>query len=160
MRLELAIQCEVLAPNERVFDAACAEENLPRFFQRFGPLPGVIGSSSLPPEPHELGRRKVMLTDGSSMVEVIKVRERPHNQRYAWAHPPSPPLHLLVRGAEADWQFEPTSRGEHTHIKLHYVFVLTSPFALPLALVVRWLFRRWLAAALVRIKHHAEAQRP
>lgn len=160
MNLQLEIQREVFAAAERVFDVACAEDNLPRFFQRVGPIPGVIGSNSLAPESSGLARREVMLSDGTSMVEIIKVRERPCRQRYAWAHPPSPPLHLLVRGAEADWQFEATADGLHTRIVLRYTFTLTSPLAVPIALVVRWLFKRWLAAALARIKAHIETQRP
>lgn len=157
MKLELEIQSDLSATPERVYDLACSDENLPRFFQRSGAIPGVTGSRALAAEPNELARREVMLSDGTSMVEIITARERPHTQQYSWAHAPAPPLHLLVRGAEAKWKFQPAAGGGRTRVSLQYTFLLTSQLALPFALVVRALFKRWLTAALARIKREAEA---
>lgn len=155
MHLDLEVHLDVSAAPERVFDVACDDSNLPRLFQRLGVIPGVRAHEQVVPQSGELGRRKLTLTDGSSMVEVILERDPPHEYRYRWANAPAPPLHLLVRGAEAHWRFEVLSVGG-TRVDCHYRFFLTSPVALVPALVVRALFRRWLCAALERIKTLSE----
>jgi hypothetical protein len=151
MHLDLDVHSDVSAAPERVFDVACDERNLPRFFQRLGPIPGVIAHERVVPQSGELGRRKLTLSDGSTMLEVILARDRPHRYHYRWANAPAPPLQLLVRGAEAHWRFETAGVGG-TRIDCQYRFLLTSPAALGPALIVRALFRRWMNAALARIK--------
>jgi hypothetical protein len=159
MHLDLEVRLDVSASPERVFDVACDDRNLPRLYQPLGPIPGVAAQELAVAQPGELGRRKLTLTDGSSMVEVILARDRPHRYRYRWANAPAPPLHLLIRGAEAHWSFETAGVGG-TRIHCHYRFLLTSPLALGPALVVRALFRRWMSAALTRIKTMSERAEP
>jgi uncharacterized protein YndB with AHSA1/START domain len=157
MQITLNLETDVSAAPEKVFSLACDDVNLPRFFHKLGPIPGVTGCTALPSEPGEVARRKVLLTDGTSMVEIILEREQPSSQRYKWGHPPAPPLHVLIRGAEAQWRLQSSADGS-THITVRYRFDLTSRLALPAGLVLRALFARWLAAALRRIKRQAEAQ--
>lgn len=155
MHLDLDVHFEVSAAPERVFNVTCDERNMPSFFRRFGPIPGVTAHEAAVPHSGELGRRTLTLTDGSSMVEVILARDPPHRYRYRWANAPAPPLNMLVRGAEADWRFTAAGVGG-TRIDWRYRFLLTSPLALGPALVVRALFRRWMYAALGRIKTLSE----
>jgi uncharacterized protein YndB with AHSA1/START domain len=159
MHLDFEVHLDVSAAPERVFDVACDDRNLPRFYQRLGPIPGVTAQEPAVAESGELGRRTLTLSDGSSMLEVILARDRPHHYRYRWANAPAPPLHLLVRGAEAHWRFEAVG-DRRTRIDCRYRFLLTSPLALGPALVVRALFRRWMYAALLRMKALSEQEDP
>lgn len=155
MHLDLDVHLDILAAPDRVFDVACDDRNLPRLFQRLGPIPGVTAHERLVPQPGELDRRRLTLTDGSAMTEVIVARDRPYQYRYRWANAPSPPLHLLVRSAEAHWRFA-AAGAAGTRVDFHYRFFLTSPMTLGPALVVRALFKRWMRAALIRIKTLSE----
>jgi hypothetical protein len=57
-----------------------------------------------------------------------------------------------VRAAESHWAFQPIEAGGHTRVVWTYDFELTFPVAYPFALVLRMLFRRWMADALERLR--------
>jgi hypothetical protein len=139
---------------ERVFDFAVACETFPRVLLPLGPLPGVSGAEmqgGVAPAPG--ARRRIRMTDGSSLTEELLAFERPSRHRYRWADPRAP-LGWLVRSGEGDWSFTPSPRG--TRIRWSYRFELTHALAAPLAWPIVWLFRSWMSRGLERVREALE----
>jgi hypothetical protein len=156
VRLGTATEIEVAQPVERVFDYATACETFPRVLLPLGPLPGVSAAEmqdGAAPKPG--ARRRIRMSDGSSLIEEVLAFERPSRHRYRWLDPPRAPLGWLVRSGEGDWSFAPSARG--TRIRWSYGFELATPLAAPFALPIVWLFRRWMARGLERVREGLEA---
>lgn len=150
MQVQTQASVVVERPVEAVFDFAVAPESQPLLLRAAPPIPGVTGIEMLDGRAPETGaRRRVLLSDGSTLREEVVALERPHRHRYRWLDPPAAPLHLLVSAAEGDWVF--SGHGERTRIDWTYTFTLTSPLLYPLALAVAWLFGRWMQQSLDRI---------
>jgi uncharacterized protein YndB with AHSA1/START domain len=151
MQLATRAEIEIARSPGEVFDLAASCDGFPRFLHPLGPVPGVAGAEMLDASAPKPGaRRRVRMTDGSTMDEELLAFERPTRHRYRWAHPPAPPFSLLVRGGEGDWTFSPA--GDGTRIAWDYRFELTTPLVYPLAAVVVLLFRRWMAGGLGRLR--------
>jgi len=156
MQLAAHAEIEIARPVEPTFDFAVACESFPRVLLPLGPLPGVSGAQMLDGAAPKTGaRRRILLSDGSSVIEELLALERPQRHRYRWTEPPRGALGWLVRQAEGDWRFAPSARG--TRIVWDYRFELTSALAAPLALPIVWLFRRWMAGGLERVRQALEA---
>ncbi|SRR5260221_2106877 len=144
MKLAAHAEQRISRAPEGVFDFAC--ESLPRFLHPVGLLPGLEAV-----EMHDgalLGkgaRRRVTMTDKSTIDEEVLVYERPKKHVYRWLRAPSP-FSVLVRSGEADWTFTPDGSG--THVDWVYTFELTTPLVYPLAALVIMAFERWMARGL------------
>lgn len=137
-------------PIDEVFDFAVAPESQPLLLRAAPPIPGVTGIEMLDGAVLETGaRRRVLLSDGSTLREEVIALERPRRHAYRWLDPPASPLDWLVRAAIGDWVF--SGDGARTRIEWTYSFTLTSPLAWPLATAVAWLFGRWMQQSLDRI---------
>lgn len=157
MRIETSAEIEVAKPPELVFDFAVACESFPRVLLPLWPVPGITGAEMLDgAEPKPGARRRIQLSDGSSVEEELLAFDRPIRHRYRWTEPPAPPLGWLVRSGEGDWTFTPSSRG--TRIRWTYRFEPSSALAAPLALPIVPLFRRWMSRGLARIRDALEAR--
>lgn len=151
MKLDARATVHVPRPPEEVFDFAVANQNLSRMLQRKGPIPGVTGAELVEGSELRAGaRRRVSMTDGSSLIEELIALDRPRVHEYRWAHPPPAPFSLLIRGGHATWTFKPEGGG--TRVDWLYTFELASPLALPLAAVAAALFRSWMQQGLARLR--------
>ena len=151
MQLATRAEVHVPLPPERVFDVAVACETFPRILRPLGPIPGIAQARMLDaPGPATGARRRIELTDGSSLDEELLAVERPSRHTYRWLGPPARPLGLLVRRGTGDWSFVPEAGG--TRVVWSYRFELSSPLAAPLAWPVVLLFRRWMAAGLEALR--------
>ena len=156
MRIETHAEIEIARPPEAVFDFAVACETFPRVLLAFGPLPGVARArmrDGADPKPGAL--REITLTDGGAVEEELLALDRPTRHRYRWTQPPAPPFGWLLRGAEGDWRFRPSSRG--TRIHWTYRFELSHFLAAPLAIPIAGLFRMWMSRGLARLRDALEA---
>jgi len=137
-------------PIAEVFDFAVAPESQPLLLQAAAPIPGVAGIDMLDGAVLETGaRRRVRLSDGSTLREEVIALDRPRRHAYRWLDAPASPLDWLVRAAVGDWTF--SGDGDRTRVDWTYTFTLTSPLAWPLATAVAWLFGRWMQQSLDRI---------
>lgn len=151
MRIAERAQIHVPRPIEEVFDFSVACETFPRVLQPLGPIAGVAKAEMIDaPAPKTGARRRIHMTDGSAIEELLVAFERPTRHRYRWLNRPAPPFSWLVRGGEGDWTFTPSDGG--TSIVWVYSFDLTTPLAYPLAAPIALLFRRWMTRGLVRIR--------
>ena len=94
--------------------------------------------------------RRVTLTDGVVLEEVILDYDRPDTHRYRWTGGLKAPNSWLVRSGEGCWDFSDADDG--TRIDWSSEFELTSPLAYPFALVARVSYMSWM-------KHGLEAMR-
>lgn len=150
MKVSTRAAFEVARPTEEAFDFATACDGFELFLFAFGPIPGVAGSRMVDvPEPVTGGKRDVLLTDRSTVHEILLAYDRPSRHRYRWLEPPAPPFSWLVKCGEADWTFSATPGG--THIAWVYEFELTSPLAIVLSPPLLWFFRGWMQRGLERL---------
>lgn len=154
LRVHTAI--DVAATPERVFDFLSAPDAFVRVLQKLGPIPGISSVELLDGAPALAAgvRRRVHMSDGTTLDEHVLDHERPRRQRYRWGHPPQGPFGLLIRGAEGDWRFEPAAGG--TRITWDYGFELTSPLVAPLGLLVLAIFKRWMQQGLAEVRKGVE----
>jgi hypothetical protein len=148
----------VARPIDEVFDFAVALASQPLILRAAPPIPGVTGIELLDGAVLATGaRRRVTLSDGSTLREEVIALDRPRRHAYRWIDPATSPLDWLVRSAQGDWRF--SGDDARTRIDWTYTFVLTSPLAWPLATVVSWLFARWMQQSLDRIADAMPAAR-
>ena len=147
MQLEVVVSTEVDAAPERAFDFAAANEVFPRILRAYGPIPGIASIEMLDGARLAAGsRRRVLMTDGTEILEELLAYDRPQRHRYRWLNAPKPPFSLLVSRGEGDWIFR--AAGSGTRIEWTYTFDLTSPLvALPAKLVLA-IFKRWMQRGL------------
>jgi len=150
VQLAVVVSTEVDAAPERAFDFAAANEVFPRVLHAYGPIPGIASIEMLDGARLAIGsRRRVLMTDGSEILEEVLAYDRPERHRYRWMNPPKPPFSLLVSRGEGDWIFRPSGSG--TRIEWTYTFDLTSPLAALPAKLVLGIFRRWMQRGLDEI---------
>ena len=155
VQLQLHTTIEVGATPERVFDFLSAPDVFVRVLRPLGPIPGgasselLDGATTLAPGV----RRRVGLTDGTSLEEQVLDHDRPRRQRYRWGHAPQGPFGLIIRGAEADWRLTSSGpSGQGTRIDWDYAFELSSPLVAPLGWLVLRLFERFMQRGLVEVQ--------
>jgi len=144
MHLDAKLELTVAYPPEQVFDLVGDHRNFPRTIAKTLLVPGVVRSEPLPgsAESGVGSRRRLTLTDGSSMDEEVLAFERPVEHSYRWLKPPPMPIALIVRSAAGSWRFTPEGAG--TRIHWSYRFELSSPLVLPFALPLVAAFRSWM----------------
>lgn len=91
-------------------------------------------------------KRRVVMTDGTVLEEVIVAFDTPSRYAYGWNGGAKFPFSLLVRSGSGSWDFIEEPGG--TRIVWTYTFGLTTPFAYPFALPIAALFRGWLQKGL------------
>ncbi len=151
MRISERAEIHVPRPVEQVFDFSVACETFPRVLHPLGPIAGIAKAEMVDAvSPRTGARRRIHMTDGSAIEELLVAFDRPKRHRYRWLNRPAPPFSWLVRGGESDWTFAPSDGG--TSIVWVYSFDLTTPLAYPLAAPIAFLFRRWMMRGLFRIR--------
>jgi uncharacterized protein YndB with AHSA1/START domain len=146
--LETRASIHVPRPVEVVFDHATDLANLPRLLGRKGPIPAIARAQKI-----DETRRRVDMSDGSSLEETVLVLERPHRHVYRWSEGLRPPLSLLVRWGEADWSFRTADGG--TEVEWVYRFELRTLIAYPIAAILVRFFRSWMTQGLARLRIQA-----
>ena len=143
MNLNTAASIVMPGSREEVFDFACANETFERNLRPHGLIAGVEKAEMF--EGQALAAdswRRISLTDGVVIEELILDYDRPTKHRYRWTGGLKAPNSWLVRSGEGCWDFSEVSGG--TRIDWSYVFELTSPLAYPLALVARASYKSWM----------------
>jgi len=134
-------------PREEVFAVATDSTNTPRTIRRRGPFAGIRKIEMYEGQSLAKGsKRRIFMTDGTVLDEVILDYDPPKRHRYGWSGGVKPPFSLLVRSGTGNWDFIETEGG--TRIVWTYTFGLTSPLAYPLAIPIIWLFKGWLQQGL------------
>lgn len=117
----------------------------------YGPIAGIADGTILDGQPLLQGVcRRMTLTDGTVLDEVILEHDAPARHRYKWTSGLKPPFSWLVRSGEGTWTFSEVNDG--TRIVWSYNFELRSAAAYPLAVPIVRLFRRWQRRGLARIR--------
>ncbi len=154
MIIETRASIDIARPVEEVFDLATDLNRLPEYMTKVGPIPGVLGVEMVDGQTPRAGaRRRVRMSDRSTIGEEVVSLDRPTRHGYRWLNPPALPFSLIVRGAEADWRFTPAGSG--TRIDWTYRFTLSTFLVYPMAALIVALFRRWMTNALERIARAA-----
>ena len=95
-------------------------------------------------------RRRIHMTDGTVLEEVILAYDPPNRHRYGWAGGAKFPFSVLVRAGTGNWEFTEVEGG--TQIVWSYTFELTSLLAYPFVLPIVRPFRGWLQQGLDSIR--------
>ena len=129
---------------ERAFDVVVAEDVLPKVLRRWGPIPAVASTRDLSgPWDTPGSARTVVLSDGSTARETLRVWERPHRFEYRVDRLTSP-LGRLIHHAMGSWEFD--HRGNGSSFSWTYSFHPRSFAAtVPLQLLVRTAWARYMA---------------
>lgn len=145
-------------PREEVFAFSCENDTFERHLRPLGPVAGLQRAEFFEGDSLEKGgRRRITLTDGSVLEEVILDYEPPRRHRYRWSSSGlRGPFALLVRSGTGCWDFGEVSEG--TRIEWGYDFELKSPLFYPLALPVLALFKAWLKKSLESIRSELTGQ--
>ena len=125
--------------------------NAARVLRSRGPFAGITEVEMY--EGHTLStgaKRRIHMTDGTVIEEVILDYDPPTRHRYGWEGGAKFPFSLLVRSGTGNWKFSEVEGG--TQVVWSYTFGLTSPLAYPLALPIIRLFRGWLQQGLDAIR--------
>jgi len=134
-----------------VFQFATDSTNAPKTIRRRGPFAGITTIEMHEGQSLAKGsKRRIFMTDGAVLEEVILDYDPPLRHRYGWTGGVKPPFSLLVRSGSGNWDFTETDGG--TRIVWTYTFDLTSPLAYPLAIPIVWLFKGWLQQGLDAIR--------
>ena len=121
----------------RLFDVVVAEDVLPKVLHRWGPVPGVRGTSgNTGPWDTPGSSRTVLLEDGSTARETVLRWERPATFAYR-VEAMTNPLGRLVDHAHGRWEFTPMAGGG-SRFAWTYRFTPRSRFAAPLIRVFVW----------------------
>lgn len=99
--------------------------------------------------------RTIHLTDGSTVREEVTAADAPDHFAYVVSNFTNPILRRLVKEARGQWWFTDDCPG--TKVKWLYEFEGTSALAtLLLTPAIKILYRRYMVAAVQRIKERAE----
>ena len=138
-------------PREEVFAVATDSTNAAELLRSRGPFAGVSKVELHEGQTLAKGaRRRVIMTDGTVLDEVILDYNPPVRHRYGWTGGAKFPFSLLVRSGTGNWDFSEEEGG--TRIVWTYTFGLTSPLAYPLAIPIVHLFNGWLQQGLDAIR--------
>ena len=130
--------------------------DLPRILLGWGPLPAVVSTKDQTgPWDRPGSSRTVCLADGSTAQEEVVACERPSLFRYRVAGFTNPLIGALASGATGEWRFSPAGPG--TRVIWSYDYTARNALtALPLALIVAFLWRPWMQVGLREFKRLAE----
>lgn len=151
MKVTTATSIIIPGPREEVFDFACANDTYERNLQRHGLIAGVMKAEMF--DGHVLATdawRRVHLTDGIVLEELILAYDRPSKHQYRWTGGLKAPNSWLVRSGEGCWDFREADGG--TRIDWSYEFGLTSPLAYPLILPALASYKSWMNHGLEAIR--------
>lgn len=156
---DISTSASVLIPRPRdeVFARATDSTNTPETLRARGPFAGITRVEMDEGQVLAKGtKRRVFMTDGTVLEEVILDYDPPVRHRYRWTGGAKFPFSLLVRSGTGNWDFIETEGG--TRIVWTYTFGLTSPLAYPLAIPIVLLFKRWLQQGLDAIRAELVAE--
>lgn len=126
--------------------------DLSRIFSRWGPIPGVERTEILQGSESwdQVGmRRRVVLTDGSTIEEEIISVEKPHYFAYELSQFDFA-LEYLVTAARGEWAFVPV--GDQTLVKWTYSFKPRSTVLKPVvSLFTNYLYRNYMRSAMASV---------
>jgi uncharacterized protein YndB with AHSA1/START domain len=149
----ISTSASVLIPRPRaeVFAVATDSTNAAEVLRSRGPFAGVTKVELHEGQTLATGaRRRVSMTDGTVLEEVILDYDPPQRHRYGWTDGAKFPFSLLIRSGTGNWDFIEEESG--TRIVWTYTFGLTSPLAYPLAIPIARLFKGWLQQGLDAIR--------
>jgi len=147
--MNISTSASIVIPRSReeVFAFATDSTNTARTLRPRGPIAGISKVEMFDGQPVAQGSsRRITMTDGAELEEVILAYDPPVKHRYRWTGGVKPPFSFLVRSGTGNWDFIETDGG--TRIVWTYTFELTSPLAYPLALPIIWIFKGWLQQGL------------
>lgn len=151
MNVSTSASVVIPLPREEVFAFCCRNDTYERNLRPLGPVAGLRKVELFEGDALEAGgRRRITLTDGSVLEEVILEYEPPRRHRYRWTSGLKGPFALLVRSGTGCWDFAEVDGG--TRVDWRYDFELKSPLFFPLALPIMPLFRAWLKKGLGSIR--------
>jgi uncharacterized protein YndB with AHSA1/START domain len=151
MEISTAASTVIPRPREEVFQFACANATFERHLRPRGPIAGIEKAEMFEGQPLAEGSwRRISMTDGSVLEEVILDYVPPSLHRYRWTKGIKPPFSWLVRSGTGRWDFTEVDGG--TRIDWGYVFELKSPLFYPLLLLIVPIFRGWLQRGLDSIR--------
>lgn len=157
MNVSTSASVSIPRPLEEVFEFCCRSDTYETHLRPWGPVAGVTEVQLLDGDsPVAGGRRRVVLTDGSELEEVILEHAPPHVHRYRWAKGLKGPFARLVRTGTGTWRFDEAEGGTGVH--WGYEFELRSALAYPLARFIMPLFRAWLRQGLRSIRDELAAR--
>jgi len=138
-------------PREEVFARATDSTNTPQTLRQSGPFAGIRKVEMHEGQSLAKGsRRRVFMTDGTVLEEVILDYDPPLRHRYRWTGGAKFPFSLLVRSGTGNWDFIEAEGG--TRVVWTYTFGLTSPLAYPFAIPIVLLFKGWLQKGLDAVR--------
>lgn len=156
MKISTSSSITISRSREEVFAFSCRNDTFERNLGPRGPVAGVKKAEFF--DGHSLAegsKRRITLTDGSVLEEVILDYTPPSRHRYRWTKGLKGPFALLVRSGTGCWDYSEVPGG--TRVDWSYVFELKSPLAYPLALLIMPLFKSWLAQSLESIRSELAA---
>jgi hypothetical protein len=151
--MNISTSASIVIPRSReeVFAFATDSTNAARTLRPRGPIAGISTIEMLEGQDVAEGSsRRITMTDGAVLEEVILAYDPPVNHRYRWTGGVKPPFSFLVRSGMGNWDFIETDG--RTRIVWTYTFELTSLLAYPLALPIVWIFKGWLQQGLEAIR--------
>lgn len=138
-------------PREEVFEVATDSTNATRTVRSRGPFAGITRVEMREGQTLCTGaKRRIHMTDGTVLDEVILDYDPPRRHRYGWRGGAKFPFSLVVRAGTGNWEFTDADGG--TNIVWSYTFELTSPLVYPLAAPIAWLFKGWLQQGLDAVR--------
>ena len=151
MNISTSASVLIPRPREEVFAVATDSTNAPRTLRSRGPFAGIRKIEMHEGQTLATGaRRKILMTDGTVLEEVVLDYDPPVRHRYGWTGGAKLPFSLLVQSGTGNWEFTEVEAG--TRVVWSYIFELTSPLAYPLAVPIVWLFKGWLQQGLEAIR--------
>ena len=119
-------------------------------------LPGVTRTTGTTGPWNVAGSTRIVhLSDGTTCRETVKVSTAPDYFAYRLTEFSSRLIGRLVQEANGQWWF--TDEGAGTKAKWTYTAEARSPLGMPILVpVIRILWRRYMSAAIRRIKARAE----
>jgi len=151
MNISTSTSILIPRPREEVFHFACANDTYERTLRPRGPIAGIDKAEMFEGQALAEGSwRRISMTDGSVIEEVILDYVPPSRHRYRWTGGVKPPFSWLVRSGTGCWDFTEVDGG--TRIDWSYVFELKSPLAYPVLLLIVPLFKSWLKQGLEAIR--------
>ena len=151
MNISTSASTVIPRPRPEVFVFACDNGTFERTLRPRGLIAGVEKADMFEGQALAEGSwRRITMTDGAVLEEVVLDYDPPRKHRYRWTEGLKPPFSFLVRSGTGCWDFSEVDGG--TRIVWSYVFELKSPLAYPLILLIVPLFKGWLKQGLEAIR--------
>ncbi len=147
MNISTGASIIVPRPRAEVFASACDNRTYERTLRPRGLIAGIAKAEMFEGQALAEGSwRRITMTDGAVLDEVILDYDPPAKHRYRWTKGVKPPFSFLVRSGTGAWDFAEVDGG--TRIDWNYVFELKSPLAYPFVLLIVPLFNGWMKQGL------------